>query len=121
MAEGTPIQNHPDGFNSILIVLESMDVRIKDRDKVILLVVSLPSSYKHFKKILLYSNDKTLSFKDVEASLFSKEKFNLELHSNDKGEGLNVRCRPPGKKGTIRRNSNSNSKRCKSNKFCKYC
>ena len=41
MAEGTPIQHLVD-FNSILIDLESMDVKIEDEDKAILLVVSLP-------------------------------------------------------------------------------
>jgi len=39
MAKGT---QHLDDFNSILIDLESMDVKIEDEDKAILLVVSLP-------------------------------------------------------------------------------
>jgi len=68
-----------------------MDVKIEDEVKAILLVVSLSSSYKHFKEILLYSNNETLSFEDIKASLLSKEKFDLELLSNDKDEGLNVR------------------------------
>jgi len=41
--------------------------------------------------------------------------------SNDKSEGLNVRGRPLRKEGTSWRNSNSNSRGHKSNKFCKYC
>jgi len=48
MAEGTPVQNHLNDFNSIIVDLESLDVKIEDGDKVILLVVSLPPSYKHF-------------------------------------------------------------------------
>ena len=60
MAKGTPIQNHLNGFNSIIIDLESLDVRLEDEDedKVIILVVALPPSYKHFKEIMLYSNTK---------------------------------------------------------------
>jgi len=85
------------------------------------LVVSLPSSYKHFKEILLYGNNETLSFEDVKASLLSKEKFDIELHSNDKGEGWNVRSRLFGKEGTTRRNSCSKSPGRKFNKFCEYC
>ena len=112
MAEGTLIQNHLDDFNSIIIDLESMDVKIEDEDKAILFVVSLSSSYKHFKKILLYSNNKTLSFEDVNLVYCQKKKFDLELRSNDKGEGLNVRGRPFEKEGTTRRNSRSKSKRC---------
>ena len=52
MAERTPVQKHLNEFNSILIDLESLDVKIEDEDKAILLVVSLPPSYKHFKEIL---------------------------------------------------------------------
>jgi len=39
MAEGTPIQNHLDEFNSIIFDLERLDVKIEDEDKAILLVV----------------------------------------------------------------------------------
>jgi len=44
-AEGTSIQNYPDEFNFIIIDLESLDVKIEDEDKEILLVISLPPSY----------------------------------------------------------------------------
>ena len=37
MAKGTSIQNHLDEFNSILIDLESLDVKIEDEDKAIIL------------------------------------------------------------------------------------
>ena len=53
MAEGTPVQKLLIDFNSIIVDLESIDVKIEDKDKAILLVVFLPSSYKHFKEILL--------------------------------------------------------------------
>jgi len=42
VAKSTPIQNHLDEFNSIIIELESLDVKIEDEDKAILSVVSLP-------------------------------------------------------------------------------
>jgi len=117
MAEGAFIHNHLDDFNSILIDLESLDVKIEDEDKAIMLVVSLPSSYKHFKEILLYSNNDTLSFEDVKASLLSKEKFDLNVHSNDSGEGLNVRGRSFEKEGSNRRNICSKSRGRKTTKF----
>ena len=56
MTEGTPVQKHLNDFNSIVVDLESLDVKIRDEDKAILLVVSLPPSYKHFKEIMLCSN-----------------------------------------------------------------
>jgi len=42
MVEGTPFQKYLNEFNSILVDLESLDVKIEDEDKAILLVVSLP-------------------------------------------------------------------------------
>ena len=42
MSEGTSMQSHLNEFNSIIVDLESLDVKIDDEDKTILLVVSLP-------------------------------------------------------------------------------
>jgi hypothetical protein len=42
MAEGTSIQSHLNEFNSICVDLESLDMKMDDEDKAILLVVSLP-------------------------------------------------------------------------------
>jgi hypothetical protein len=64
MAESTSIQSHFNEFNSINVDLESLDMKINDEDKAILLVVSLPASFKHFKENLLYGNHTSLSFCD---------------------------------------------------------
>ena len=80
--EGTPVQKYLNEFNSILVDLKSLNVKVKDEDKAILLVVSLPPSYKHFKEIMLYSNSNTLSFEDVKSNLLSKEEFYLDIHAD---------------------------------------
>ena len=121
MAEGTLIQNHLDEFNSIILDLESLDVKIEDEGKAIMLVVSLPSSYKHVKDIMLYNSNETLPFDDVKANLLSKEKFDLEVLFDDKAEGLSVNGRTSEKEDTNRRNTCSKSRECTSNKLCKYC
>lgn len=54
MDEGTSIQTHLTKFNSIIIDLENLKVKIEDEDKVVLLIVFVPSSYKHFKEIMFY-------------------------------------------------------------------
>ena len=69
--------------------METTDVKIEDEDKPILLVVLLPASDKHFKEILLYGNNGTLSFED-KANLLSKEIFSLQVRA-EKGEGLSVK------------------------------
>ena len=93
MAEGTSIQSHLNEFNSIIIDLENLDVQIEDEDKAILLVVSLPPTYKHFKEIMLYGNGYILSFEDVKSNLLSKEKFDIDSRSEVKAESLSVRGR----------------------------
>ena len=105
MAEGTSIQSHFNEFNSIIVDLESLDVKIDDEDKAILLVVSLPPSFKHFKEIMLYGNHTSLSFENVKSNLLSKEKFDVDSRSESKGEGLIVR----------------GFRDHKSNLYCRYC
>ena len=81
MSKGTPIQSHLDEFNSIIIDLENLDVKIDDEDKAVLLIVFLSPSYRHFKEIMLYGNCITLSFDDVKSNLLSKEKIDTQTHS----------------------------------------
>jgi len=108
MVEGTPVKKHLNEFNSILIDLKSLDVKIEDEDKAILLVVSLPLSYKHFKEIMLYRNSNTILFEDVKSNLLSKKKFDLDIQT-DSAEGLVVRG-----KTTEKGNSNRSKNRSKS-------
>ena len=91
-------------FNSILVDLESLNVKIEDEDKAILLVVSLSPSYKYFEEIMLYSNSNAISFEDVKSNLLSKEKFDHDIHA-DPAEGLVIRGR------TTEQKKNSNKKK----------
>ena len=103
MSEGTSMQSHLNEFNSIIVDLESLDVKIDDEDKTILLVVSLPPSFKHFKEIMFYGNHTSLSFENVKSNLLSKD--DVDSRSEPKGEGLIVR----------------GSGDHKSNLYCRYC
>ncbi|GJZ88583.1 putative reverse transcriptase domain-containing protein [Tanacetum coccineum] len=87
MKPGTSVQDHLDEFNTILIDLENLDVDIDDDDKAVLLVISLPLSYKHFKEIMLYGNRETLSFDDVKSAFLSKQKYDDDVEP-ESGEGL---------------------------------
>jgi transposase InsO family protein len=121
MAEGTSIQSHLNEFNSLIIDLEKLDVKIDDEDKAILLVVSLPATFNHFKEIMLYGNQDTLSFENVKSNLLSKEKFDVDSRSEVKAEGLIVRGRSSHKDNSFRSKSRSKSRDNKSRLFCRYC
>ena len=51
MVENSRIQNHLDESNFIIFDWENLDAKSDDEDKVVLLVIPLPISYKHFKEI----------------------------------------------------------------------
>jgi hypothetical protein len=72
MSEGTSMQSHLNEFNSIIVDLENLNVKIDDEDKAILLIVSLP-------------------FENVKSNFLSKEKFDVDSRSESKGKGLIVR------------------------------
>ncbi|XP_073117052.1 uncharacterized protein [Elaeis guineensis] len=57
--------------------LKSIDVKIEEEDEILLLLCSLPPSYKHFKEIFLFDRE-NISLEDVKAALFFKEL--LEKH-----------------------------------------
>ncbi|GJU96176.1 retrovirus-related pol polyprotein from transposon TNT 1-94 [Tanacetum coccineum] len=122
MKPGTSVQDHLDEFNTILIDLENLDVDIDDEDKAVLLVISLPASYKHFKEIMLYGNRETLSFDDVKSALLSKQKYDDDVEP-ESGEGLVARGRSSdrGESSNKNKEHRSRSRGKYSNKSCKYC
>jgi hypothetical protein len=121
MAEGTYIQSHLNEFNSICVNLESLVVKIDDEDKAILLVVSLPPSFKNFKEIMLYANHTSLTFENVKSNLLSKEKIDVDSRSESKGEGFIVRGRTQQASSSNKPKSRSKPRDRKSNNFYRYC
>jgi hypothetical protein len=109
-----------DEFNSICVDLESLDVKIDDEDKVILLVVSLLPSFKHFKEIKLYGNHTSLTFENVKSNLLSKEKFDVDSRSESKDEGFIIRGRTQQAGSSNKPKSRSKSRDRKPNNFCRY-
>ena len=95
-------------------------MKVKDEDTAILLVVSLPPSYKHLKEIILYSNFDTISFEDVKSNLLSKKKFDHDIHT-DSATGLVVRSRPTENGGNGgRRKNHSKSRNPHTSKTCNF-
>nr|GEY43075.1 retrovirus-related Pol polyprotein from transposon TNT 1-94 [Tanacetum cinerariifolium] len=88
MKPGISVQDHLDEFITSLIDLENLNVDIDDEDKAVLLVISLPASYKS----MIYGNRKKLSFDDVKSALLSKQKYDDDVDP-ESGEGLVARGR----------------------------
>ena len=60
MQEGTPIKSHIAEFLSIINDLDKIEVTIEDEDQTLLLLCSLPSSYKSFRKAIIYGGKSTI-------------------------------------------------------------
>ncbi|MBA0854296.1 hypothetical protein Goshw_028687 [Gossypium schwendimanii] len=77
------IRDHISQFITLLNYLNNVEVKIDDEDQVMLLLCSLPPSYKSFRETLIYGRDK-LSFDDVKGHLLSKKKLDNEFGSDSK-------------------------------------
>ncbi|KAL5834896.1 hypothetical protein ACOSQ4_014393 [Xanthoceras sorbifolium] len=123
MAEGASIKSHIDEFSTILMDLENMEISYANEDQALMLLRSLPPSYKHFRDTLIYSRQ-TLKLEDVKAALFSKELIDKELgtsRNDSPAEGLLVRGRTPVKSSSSNQRSRSRSKSRHRNLTCNYC
>ena len=65
MKEGTSITDHLNTFNTLLVQLESIEVKFESEDKVVTLLCSLPESWDHFVTYISLSSSETLEFDDV--------------------------------------------------------
>ncbi|VFQ70645.1 unnamed protein product [Cuscuta campestris] len=87
MAEEANFNGHLDEFNKITTELESIDVKIEEEDKALLLLASLPSSFDNIVTTLLFGKE-TLKFDEVVAALLMNEtRRGCNGVSND-GQGL---------------------------------
>ena len=79
MYEGTPIKSHIVEFFSIINNLDKIEVKIENEDQVLLLLCSLPSSYKRFKEAIIYGGKSIIKVNEVKEYLLNKDKIDTQL------------------------------------------
>lgn len=88
-----------DEFNRSVDDLESLEVKLEDDDKALMLLNSLPKSFENFKDTLLFGRQDQLSLDEIQTAI--KTKF-LQIKGEKKftsqGESLNLKYKK-GKKG----------------------
>ncbi|MBA0874175.1 hypothetical protein Goshw_012931 [Gossypium schwendimanii] len=85
MNKGELLKDHISQFITLLNNLKNVQVHIDDEYQNMLLLCSLPPSYKSFRKTLIYGRDK-LSFEDVKGYLLSKDKLDSEFGLDSKAD-----------------------------------
>ena len=122
MTEGTSILSHLDKFDSVIIDLENVEVKIGEEDQAILLLCSLPLSFKHFRDTMIYGKD-TISYSCVKSALKSKEQIDRDItgeSSSGQADGLFVRGRSEHRDFENNKSKGRSKSRHK-NKICNYC
>ncbi|GJX61247.1 retrovirus-related pol polyprotein from transposon TNT 1-94 [Tanacetum coccineum] len=93
MSLGTKLGDHIDEFNKLILDFANIDIEIEDEDQVLMLLMSLPSSYENFVEMLLYGRE-SLTMEDVLATLNSRElKKRTEGPKEETSDGLYVKGR----------------------------
>uniref|UniRef100_A0A2N9E5C8 CCHC-type domain-containing protein n=1 Tax=Fagus sylvatica TaxID=28930 RepID=A0A2N9E5C8_FAGSY len=98
-------------------------VNLKEEDKAIFLLASLPTSFNHLVTMLMYGND-TLELEEVTSALLSHSK--MKQDGDAQGDGLVVHSKPnrsrKKSRGSNSNNERSQSKSCaKKDIECLYC
>nr|TKR98112.1 hypothetical protein D5086_0000206600 [Populus alba] len=116
MSEGTNLNQHMDVFNRIVNYLKQIDVKFNDKDKVLMLLNSPPTSPTYENLVITPMRGKeTLILKEIINAILS---FNLGKKigdENSKGEELVVRSNQECGRNKSRNGSRNNKARSKSN------
>ncbi|PKI52746.1 hypothetical protein CRG98_026867 [Punica granatum] len=104
------------------VLQENAEVKIDDKHQALLLLYSLPPSYKTFEETPIYGRD-NLTFEDVKGSLLSKDKLDNELGSStgpyEQASGLVARGRQQSKGLSENRSRSKSRSKDKSRHYCK--
>ncbi|KAL5786843.1 hypothetical protein ACOSP7_003792 [Xanthoceras sorbifolium] len=90
MKEGADVMAHLNDFNWCISDLLRVNVKYEDDDKTLLLLRSLPDSFKHFRTTLLFGKD-TLECDAVISDIISYVQMNKASERKAQGEGFLLR------------------------------
>jgi hypothetical protein len=121
MAEEANFNGHLDEFNKMTTELESIDVKIEEEDKALLLLASLPSSFDNIVTTLLFGKE-TLKFDEVVAALLMNETRRSSNGFPNEGQVLVAKEGGRGRgrskqSGEVSQRSNSSGRKFR----CYYC
>jgi hypothetical protein len=121
MAEEANFNGRLDEFNKIMTELESIDVKIEEEDKALILLASLPSSFDNIVTTLLFGKE-TLKFDEVVAALLINETRRGSNGFPNEGQALVTKEGGRGRGQSKERGKVSQCSKLSGRKFrCYYC
>ena len=100
---------HLEEFNKLLAKLANLEEMIKDEDKALILMNSLPESYEPFVTTWIYGKE-ILKYGEISSALMNHEVRHLDRQESNNSEALMVRGRSKEKKGSYKKNSRFRTK-----------
>ncbi|KAL0332845.1 UNVERIFIED_CONTAM: Retrovirus-related Pol polyprotein from transposon TNT 1-94 [Sesamum calycinum] len=88
--EGFDLAQHVNVFNQIITDLTRLDVNIEDEDKAMILLCSLPFSYKHLVTTLTYGKE-TIKVDEITAALLAHYQQKQNARESSYGDSLYVK------------------------------
>lgn len=73
MKEGTKIVDHLNAFNTLMCQSTSIGVKIKEEDKVVMLLYSFSDSWGHLLTTISYSTTDSLEFDSIAGAMLFEE------------------------------------------------
>ncbi|CAL9000146.1 unnamed protein product [Prunus brigantina] len=104
--EGTKMIDHLEELNKLIDELLNLEGTIKDEDKALILMNSLPESYESFITTWIYGKE-TNKFDEISSAVMNHEVRNLDRKERNNSEALMVRGRSKEIKSSNRKNSKS--------------
>lgn len=126
MKEGTPLKQHLDQLNTILMELKNTGVTIEDEDAALILLCSLPLSYENFVQSCVVGRD-SITLEEVRSSLHSRELRHMVQHGSNEANGSGLTAHQQENRGRSQKqggNKNRNRSKSKgkySRDTCNYC
>ena len=73
MKEGTKIADYLNNFNTLIVQLNSMEVKFEDEDKAITLLCSFPESWDNLVNFIIFRSTNFLDYDSVVGALLAEE------------------------------------------------
>ena len=115
------MMEHVSAFNRCIANLQRMDEVYKSEDKAVMLLASLPPSYKHFRTTLMFGKG-TLKYEEIVQDILTHDRMLQRSEEGSQSEGLVARTGGRGRSSKREgKSSNGRNSRSEDNEGCFEC